>query len=70
MSWSFAHPHVIQDVHVFLSSVEKKLRIEEIKYFLHIGDFNGIQWIEGPNCSFSAASKGSTRAQLRNKGLI
>ncbi len=26
MSWSFTHPHVIQDVYVFLSSVEKKLR--------------------------------------------
>jgi len=26
ISWSFTHPHVIQDVHVFLSSVEKKLR--------------------------------------------
>ncbi len=26
MSWSFTHPHVIQDVYVFLSSVEKKWR--------------------------------------------
>uniref|UniRef100_A0A8C1T237 Unc-51 like kinase 4 n=1 Tax=Cyprinus carpio TaxID=7962 RepID=A0A8C1T237_CYPCA len=27
-------------------------------------------WSEGTNCSFSAASKGSTRSQLRSKGLI
>ncbi len=26
MSWYFTHPHVIQDVYVFLSSVAKKLR--------------------------------------------
>ncbi len=26
LSWSFTHPHVIQDVNVFLSSVEKKWR--------------------------------------------
>ncbi len=33
-------------------------------------DFNGDQRIEGPDCSFSAASKASTWSQLRNKGLL
>ncbi len=58
---------VIQDVHVFFSSFipEKHFRI-----FLHIVDFIGGQQFEGPNCSFNAASKGSTPSQLRNKGLI
>ncbi len=42
------------------------------RIFLHIMDFNGSQWVEGLNCRFSAASKGSTRSrsQPRNKGLI
>jgi len=49
-----SHPHVIQDV--FLSSVEKKLRVfEAFQDFLHIMDFNGNQMVQGPNefqCSF------------------
>ncbi len=32
--------------------------------------FNDGQQAEGPNCSFSAASKGCTQSQPRNKGLI
>jgi len=35
--------------------------------FLHIMDFIGLQ---GPNESFSAASKGFKRHQTMNKGLI
>ncbi len=38
--------------------------------FLHIVDFNGDQMVEGPNCSFNTALKGSTISQWRNKGLI
>jgi len=47
-------------VHVFLSSVEKKLRffMKTFQDFLHIMDFNGNQMVRGPNESFSAASKG------------
>jgi len=40
------------------------------RIFLHIVDFNGFQQVVGPNCCFSAASKGSTQSQPRNKGLI
>jgi len=47
-------PIPIQDVHVFLSSVEKKLRFL-ILDFPHIMDFNGNQTVQGPNESFSAA---------------
>ncbi len=36
----------------------------------YIVDYNGDQWVEGSNCSFSAASKSSTRSQPRNKGLL
>jgi len=38
--------------------------------FLHIMDFNGNQLFGGRNCSFNAASKGSTQSQSGNKGLI
>ncbi len=38
--------------------------------FLHIMDFNGNQTVQGPNESFSAASKGFKRHQTMNKGLI
>jgi len=33
-------------------------------------DFNGPQPFQGPNDSFSAASKGFKRYQMMNKGLI
>jgi len=33
-------------------------------------DFNGVQTVQGPNESFSAASKGFKRHQTMNKGLI
>jgi len=32
-------------------------------------DFNGVQTVQGPNESFSAASKGFKRHQTMNKGL-
>ncbi len=56
----FTHPHVIQDVYVFLSSVENKLRflIKTFQISIHIVNFNGLQTVEGQNDSFSAASKG------------
>jgi len=38
--------------------------------FLHIMDFIGKQTVQGPNESFSAASKGFKRHQTMNKGLI
>jgi len=38
--------------------------------FLHIIDFNGNQTVQGPNESFSAASKGFKRHQAMNGGLI
>jgi len=65
-------PHVIQDVHVILSSVEKKVRflMKTFQDFLHIMDFNGNQTVQSPNESFSAASKGFERHQTMNKGLI
>lgn len=28
MSWSFTHPHVLQDVYVFISSVKNNLRLQ------------------------------------------
>jgi len=37
--------------------------------FLHIMDFNGNQTVQGPNESFSAASKGFKRHQTMNRGL-
>jgi len=37
--------------------------------FLHIMHFNGNQTVQGPNESFSAASKGFKRHQTMNKGL-
>jgi len=66
--WSFTHPHVIQDIHVFLSLVENKLRflMKTFKHFLHIMDFNGNQTVQGPNESFSAASKGFKWHQMMN----
>ncbi len=42
-------PHVIQDAHVFLSSVRKKLVFflgKHSRIFLHIVDFYGSQWVE------------------------
>jgi len=36
--------------------------------FLHIMDFNGNQMVQGPNESFSAASKGFKQHQTMNKG--
>jgi len=52
--------HFIQDVHVFLSSAEKKLRflMKTFQDFLYIMDFIGEQTVQGPNESFIAASKG------------
>jgi len=43
---------------------------KEIKDFLHIMDFNGNQTVQGPNVSFSAASRGFKPHQTMNKGLI
>jgi len=56
---TFAHnllAPVIQDVHVFLYSVEKKLRflMKSFQDFLHIMDFNGNRTVQGPKDSFSA----------------
>ncbi len=42
MSWSFTHPLVIQDVHVFISSVEKKLRFLR-KTFQDFSPYSGLQ---------------------------
>jgi len=36
---------------------------------LHIMHFSGNQMVQGPNQSFSAASKGFKRHQMMNKGL-
>jgi len=47
---NFTHRHVIQDVHVFLSSVEKKLRFL-MKTFQDVSPYNGLHW--KPNCSRS-----------------
>jgi len=38
--------------------------------FLHIMDFIGNQMFQGPNDSFSAASRGFKQLQMMNKGLI
>jgi len=38
--------------------------------FLHIMDFIGNQTFQGPNESFSTASKGFKQHQTMNKGLI
>ncbi len=58
--WQFTHPHVIQDIHVLLSSVAKKLRFLS-KTFQGFSPYglmqNRSQLAEGPNCSFSSASK-------------
>ncbi len=54
-------------IQIFLQS---KINVFEEKYFLYIVDFNGGQRVEAPNCSFSAASNGSTRSQPMNKSLI
>jgi len=43
-------PHVIQDLHVILSSVEKKLRF--LINILGFSPYNGLQW--GPNERFTA----------------
>ncbi len=51
----------IQDVHLSFFSHKETIFEENIPgFFLHIVDFNGDQWVEGPNGSFNAASKGST----------
>ncbi len=66
------HPHVIQDVYVFVSSVEKKWRflMKTFQDLYHIVSFNGLQTVEGQNDRFSAASTGYKRYQTMNKGLI
>ncbi len=71
VSWSFTHPHVIRDVHVFLSSDAKELCFLR-KTFQGFSPYRGLQWptILTSKVSFSAASKSSTRSQSRNKGLI
>ncbi len=68
----FTYPHVIQDVYVFLSSVEKKLRflINIPQIIIHIVYFDGLKMVKGQNYSFIAASKGYKRYQAMNKGLI
>jgi len=49
----------MKDVHVFLSSVENKLRflMKTFQGFLHIMDFNGVQTVQGPKDGFSANCK-------------
>ncbi len=69
ISWSFTHPHVIQDVYVFLSSVEKKLRFL-MKTLQESSSYSAGQTVEGQNYSLSAASKGYIRYLTMNKGLI
>jgi len=49
----FADNLLTQDVHVFLSSVEKKLRFL-MKTFQDLSPYNGLQ---GPKDSFSANCK-------------
>jgi len=49
-------PHVIQDIHVILSSVEKKLRFL-MKTFQDFSPYNGNQTVQGPKDSFSANCK-------------
>ncbi len=44
------HPHVIQDVHFFISSVENKIRfLKKTFQDFSLADFNGNQQVEGPN---------------------
>jgi len=43
--WWFIHPNAIQDVHVFLSSVENKLFLRKI-FFSTQMDFNCNQIVE------------------------
>ncbi len=41
------HPHVIQDVHIFLSAFKKmKVFDENIPGFVHIVSFNGLQTVK------------------------
>jgi len=52
-------PHVIQDVHVFRSSVEKKLSFL-MKTFQYFYPYNALHWertVQGPKDSFSANYK-------------
>jgi len=42
--------------------------MKTLQHFLHIMDFIGNQTVQGPNESFSAASKGFKRHQTVNKG--
>ncbi len=44
--------------------------LKHSRVFLYILDLNAGQQVEGPNYSFSAASKGFTQSLLRNKDLI
>ncbi len=43
ISWQFTHHHVIQDVHVCLSSVAKKLSFLR-KTFQDFSPYSGLQW--------------------------
>jgi len=43
--------------------------IKTFQDFLYIVDFIGNQMVQGPNDSFSVASKGFKRHQMMNKGL-
>ncbi len=43
MSLEFTHPHVIQDVYVFLSSVKNKLRFL-MKTFQDLYPYSELQW--------------------------
>jgi len=42
--------------------------MKTLQHFLHIMDFIGNQTVQGPNESFSAASKGFKRHQTVYKG--
>ncbi len=65
-------PRVIQDVYVFLSSVENKLMFL-MKTFHKLSPYSvffGLQTVEGQIYSFSAASKGYKRYQTTNKDYL
>ncbi len=49
-------PHVIQDVYVFLSSVEKKLRFL-MKTFQDLCSFKGLQMIPDDECGSYLAKR-------------
>jgi len=48
----------------------KKIKVFDENDFLHLMHFIGNQTLQGPNESFSAASKGFKRHQTKNNGLI